>query len=161
MIPESVFNAKENKKMKKVIKGRVYCTETAKYLGNWSNTANSRDFAWTSETLYRTKSGQYFLHCEGGPLSRYGYSCGNQGGYDEHIEVLSIDQAKQWAEENLNGDEYIKAFGTPDEEARPTISISAESKLKLDEMQSRSGKQQIQIVEELILKAYKEGIYNA
>lgn len=128
--------------MKKVIKGRVYCTDTAKELGWWSNTSNRRDFAWACETLYKTKSGQYFLHCEGGPLSRYASHFGNDSGYGEKIEVLSIDQAKTWAEERLNGDEYEEIFGVIEEGEgeRVTVSVDANIKQKLDELQSKTGK---------------------
>lgn len=128
--------------MKKVIKGRVYCTDTAKELGYWYNTANMSDLAWASETLYKTKSGQYFLHCEGGPMSRYGWQFGNEGGYGEKIEVLSIDQAKTWAEERLNGDEYEEIFGVIEEGEgeRVTVSVDANIKQKLDELQSKTGK---------------------
>ena len=143
--------------MKKVIKGRVYCTETAKYLGNWSNTANSRDFAWACETLYKTKSGQYFLHCEGGPLSRYGSHFGNDSGYGEKIEVMTIDQAKTWAEERLDGDEYEARFGVREEDdLKVTVLISGEAKTILEEQQSRTGRNFAQIIEEAIMNTYSK-----
>ena len=126
--------------MKKVIKGRVYCTETAKYLGNWCNTANRSDFASASATLYKTKSGQYFLHCEGGALSRYASHFGNESGYGEKIEVMTIDQAKTWAEERLDGDEYEAIFGAIEEGERVSVSVDANIKQKLDELQSKTGK---------------------
>ena len=56
----------------------------------------------------------------------------------------------------FSGDDYITAFGAPDDDTRATISISAEAKHKLDKIQSRTGKSQIQIVEELILKEHSE-----
>lgn len=143
--------------MKKVIKGRVYCTETAKELGWWSNTANSRDFAWASETLYKTKSGQYFLHCEGGALSRYASHFGNERGYGEKIEVLSIDQAKTWAEERLDGDEYEEIFGVPEEDdLKVTVLISGEAKAILEEQQSRTNRSFAQIIENAILNTYSK-----
>lgn len=126
--------------MKKVIKGRVYCTETAKELGYWYNTASMNDLAWASETLYKTKSGQYFLHCEGGPLSRYASHFGNDSGYGEKIEVMTIDQAKTWAEERLDGDEYEAIFGVVEESERVSVSVDANVKQRLDELQSKTGK---------------------
>lgn len=141
--------------MKKVIKGRVYCTDTAKELGYWSNTANRSDFAWSCETLYKTKSGQYFLHCEGGPMSRYASHFGNNSGYGEKIEVLSIDQAKTWAEERLDGDEYEEIFGVPEEDdLKVTVLISGEAKAILEEQQSRTNKSFAQIIEAAILNTY-------
>lgn len=142
--------------MKKVIKGRVYCTDTAKELGWWSNTANRKDFKWTSETMYRTKSGQYFLHCEGGPLSRYASNFGNNSGYGEKIEVMTIEQAKAWAEERLEGDEYEEIFGVIEEENTSSVAISSKAKKMLKEIQSKTGKKQIDIIEELIEEEYKK-----
>ena len=143
--------------MKKVIKGRVYCTDTAKELGCWCNTANRSDFAWASETLYKTKSGQYFLHCEGGPLSRYGSHFGNESGYGEKIEVMTIDQAKTWAEERLDGDEYEAIFGIPEEDdLKVTIMISGEAKTILEEQQSRTSRSFAQIIEEAIMNTYSK-----
>ena len=145
--------------MIKVLNGKQYNTRTAKRLGSCYGGANNNDVDYWAETLYRTKSGNYFLHGEGGALTRYATVNGNDSGWGERIIPMAYDQAVKWAEDNLNGEEYIAAFGVPDD-TRPTISISPETKRKLDEMQSRTGKQQIQIVEELILKAYSEGHFN-
>ena len=41
--------------MKKVIKGRVYNTETAVKLGAWYNDYNYGDLKYCAEELYRTK----------------------------------------------------------------------------------------------------------
>lgn len=75
-------------------------------------------------------------------MSRYGWQFGNEGGYGEKIEVLSIDQAKTWAEERLNGDEYEEIFGVIEEGEgeRVTVSVDANIKQKLDELQSKTGK---------------------
>lgn len=146
--------------MIKVIGGKKYSTDTAKRLGRCYGGANNNDVDYWSETLYRTKSGNYFLHGEGGPLTRYATVNGNNSGWGERIIPMAYDQAVKWAEDNLDGEGYIAAFGNPDDDTRTTISISAEAKRKLDEIQSRTGKQQIQIVEELILKAYSEGHFN-
>ena len=56
--------------MKKVIKGAVCDTETATKIGSCDHDITDH-LHWWSETLYRTKSGRYFVHGEGGPASRY------------------------------------------------------------------------------------------
>ena len=66
--------------MKKVIDGALYNTDTAQMMGDWDNGLYANDFGFCRERLYRTKSGKYFLHGEGGANSRYGEWHGNSGG---------------------------------------------------------------------------------
>ena len=108
--------------MKKVINGVLCDTSTAKFLGEASYLSD-RDFAHWREELYRTKSGKYFLYGEGGPASRYAVTIGqNEWSGGEKIQLLSRETAMKWAEEYLDGDEYIAAFGNP-EEAEKAMSI--------------------------------------
>ena len=101
--------------MKKVINGVLCDTSTAKHLGSASYLGD-RDFAHWDEELYRTKSGKYFLYGEGGPASRYAVTIGqNEWSGGEKIQLLSRETAMKWAEEYLDGDEYIAAFGDPEE----------------------------------------------
>ena len=52
--------------MKKVIRGRVYDTETAQEIGSTCGGGENRtDFHYWEETLYKKKTGEYFLHCFG------------------------------------------------------------------------------------------------
>lgn len=112
--------------MKKVIRGRVYDTETAQEIGSTSGGGeNSRDFHYWEETLYKKKTGEYFLHCFGGAMSQYGVWHGNSGGSGEHIKPLSYEEAKDWAEDALDGDDYIAEFGDPEENSdKALISFS-------------------------------------
>lgn len=140
--------------MKKIIDGAVYNTETAKELGSLHN--GSRGFAWSKETLYRTKSGKYFLHGEGGPQTQYGDWHGNTGSDGERIRPMSPQEARQWAEEKLEADEYAALFGEPDEAADGrealNLTVPAEIKRKLLEMRERTGKSISQIIVELVEK---------
>ena len=98
--------------MKKVIAGKVYDTDTAQRLAYWENMADVRGFHQYSETLYRKKTGEYFLHGEGGPLTQYAQTVGTnswRGG--ERIMPLTYAEAQKWAEEHLDGDEYEAIFG--------------------------------------------------
>ena len=101
--------------MKKVIDGRLCNTETAKELGIWSNDLNQGDFDRCAETLYLTKSGQYFVHGNGGARSKYAERHGNMWGGGEDIYLLTRTEAMKWAEEHLGADEYTAAFGEPAE----------------------------------------------
>lgn len=98
--------------MKKIINGKVYDTETAKELGSWSNMADYGNFSQFSETLYRKKTGEFFLHGEGGPMTKYAVAEGTnswRGG--ERIMPLSFLEAREWAEDHLDGEEYEEIFG--------------------------------------------------
>lgn len=72
--------------MKAIIEGRKYNTETATKLGNYRWGAYG-DFNHIDESLYRTKKGRYFLAGEGGAMTHYSRSCGDNswcGGEKNH-----------------------------------------------------------------------------
>jgi len=101
--------------MKKVIAGKVYNTQTAECVGEWSNGHFTSDFYYCEENLHRKRTGEYFLHGKGGARSKYASRSGNSSGWDEAIIPMTIEEAKVWAEENLDGDEYEKIFGIIEE----------------------------------------------
>lgn len=139
--------------MKKVIKGKLYNTDTAKLLGEWSNGYSSTDFSFLAESLYLTKSGAYFLHGEGGGNTKYSQSYGNNSwGGSEQIVPISPQSAREWAEQYLTADEYSEIFGVP-EEAGDTkvalnISVSLEFKNQLTKIREETGKSISQIIED-------------
>lgn len=104
--------------MRKIINSKLYDTDTAKELGSWSNGGGWSDFSHMCETLYRKRTGEFFLHGEGGPMTKYAESTGqNSWSGGEKIIPLTIASARKWAEENLTADEYADIFGMPDEGA--------------------------------------------
>ena len=108
--------------MTKVIRGRVYDTSTAQEIGSTYGGGEDRaDFHFWEETLYRKRTGEYFLYCFGGGLSKYGVWHGNTGGSGEHIKPLSYENAKSWAEKALDGDKYVAEFGDPEENGDRTV----------------------------------------
>lgn len=108
--------------MRKVIRGRLYDTSTAELIGDTSGGAELRtDWHYWEEELYRKKTGEYFLYCYGGGLSKYGVWHGNTGDSGEHIKPLSYEDAKTWAEKSLDGDKYISEFGEPEENGDRTM----------------------------------------
>ena len=111
--------------MNKIIGGKRYSTDSAKAMG-YDSYSNPTDFAYWVETLYHKNTGEYFLHGEGGPRSRYAVTVGqNQWSGGEKIIPLSVESAQAWAEEHLSGDEYEKIFGEVEETAtKRTISLS-------------------------------------
>ena len=104
--------------MKKIIKGRLYDTDTAERIGYYTNGSDCRSYLWFEETLYRKKTGEFFLHGNGGPTSRYA-ECTSPDGHafrsGEAIVPQTIDQAKTWAERHMDADDYIEVFGEVEE----------------------------------------------
>lgn len=97
--------------MKKIIAGKLYDTETAKEIGYWDNGIYGNDFRACEETLYLKKTGEYFLHGEGGPLSKYAVYHGNNTSGSERIFPFTYDEAKEWAEKHLDADTFMAHFG--------------------------------------------------
>jgi hypothetical protein len=97
--------------MNKVIDGKKYNTESAKQLASWENMSDTRNFEYVYEALYRTKSGNYFLHGKGGGNSRYGEWHGNSGGPGEAIITFTESEAREWAGNHVDADKYEEIFG--------------------------------------------------
>lgn len=141
--------------MKKIIGGKRYDTDSARLVGEWSNGYGRNDFAYVIESLYCKRTGEYFLHGEGGASSRYARSCGqNMWSGGEHIMPLSYEEARDWAEHRLEADEYEAEFDViPDSEETVVLSVrvSAEAKTVLDRMVAQTGRQKGELVTEAIL----------
>lgn len=101
--------------MKKIINGKMYNTETAAKVGFWSNDLTYGDFGWIEQTLYKKKTGEFFLFGEGGPAT--GYAERVCGGYcsGSRITPMTVEEAKQWAESRMNADDYEAVFGPVEE----------------------------------------------
>ena len=101
--------------MKKIINGKVYDTEKAKYLGCVSAKKRDRDTEYWEEELYLKRTGEYFIYGRGGALTKYAEPRENSNwGSGSRIMPVTYDEATKWAEENLSTDEYISIFGNPD-----------------------------------------------
>jgi hypothetical protein len=109
--------------MRKVIKGKLYDTETAQLIATWHDGYPS-DFRYTREALYRKRTGEYFLHGEGGAMSPYAKSCGqNQWMGGEVIRPLAYGEARMWMEQKAEADGYESEFGLPDEDAEHDMHV--------------------------------------
>lgn len=142
--------------MKKIIDGRMYNTDTAKSFGSWENTPDVSDFHWEKETLYRKKNGEFFLHCCGGPLSSYGqhYEMWESG---ECITPLTVEQAKNWSEENLDVDTYQELFGKAsegDDLVKVTIQLEPKDWEKMNQAAEDEGTSVSDLVKQAVVKEY-------
>ena len=97
--------------VRKIIDGRAYDTDTATEVGSRDNGLEWADLAHECETLYRKRTGEYFVHGEGGPRTRYARRC--EGGWSggEAITPVSYDEARGWAEGCLDAGAYEREFG--------------------------------------------------
>jgi len=118
---------RKGKIMKKIINGKLYDTETAKLIASRSS-GGSGSFSDWSECLYKKRTGEYFLHGEGGPMTKYSRQCGdNSWGWGERITPLSYDEAVEFAEKAMTADEYMAEFGPVSEGERVTLSVSLDA----------------------------------
>ena len=97
--------------MKRIINGKKYDTSTAALVCERSY-GNPRDFDWFEERLYRKSTGEFFLHGAGGAMTGYARAVGqNERSGGEQITPYSEDEARAFAEENMDADEYEQVFG--------------------------------------------------
>lgn len=129
--------------MKKIIKGKLYDTETAKRIATHYASCGRSDFHYYEEELYLKRTGEYFLYGSGNAASKYSKSCGmNEWCGSEEIVPLTYSEANEWAEEHMDADDYIAAFGIPDEDEEQMhlhVRISPQAGAKLKQAAAQSG----------------------
>ena len=84
--------------MKKIINEKIYNTDTAELIADEGRSLHN--FYCTSESLYVTKSGQWFLRGESSAGGKYGSVSegGRSWGSGEDIILLSPAEVAAWAE---------------------------------------------------------------
>lgn len=141
--------------MKKIIEGHVYDTDKATEIGCADNGLAYNDLNWVRDTLYRTRSGRYFIHGEGGANTRYAEVRENNSWIaGERITPMLTREARIWAEQNLDADEYEAAFSVPEEDTSrvvTSVSLTPAAKAKLERL--AEGRSASAVVEELIVAA--------
>lgn len=139
--------------MKKIIKNKVYNTDTAKLLAEYDS-GNRGDFHWYCEELYQKKTGEFFIYGEGNAASPYSQKVDtNTWSGSCAIVPMSYDEAREWAEKKLDADEYISIFGEPQEDdsrQSVNISLSAQKAAQLKQAAAKAGMTVSAYVESLI-----------
>ena len=132
--------------MRKVIKGRTYNTETSKQIGSWDNGIYGSDFKSCQEDLYKNTKGAYFLVGEGGPLSKYAVTYGNETSGSKELVPMTTEDAQEWAEERLDAEEYEDEFGVQEEASsdlttreRVGLTVSSELMTRFREHSAKTG----------------------
>jgi len=98
----------------KIIDGRRYNSETADHLADASARCPRNDFRFWEESLYRTKSGSYFLCGSGGPMTTWASHYGNSLSNGSGLRVLDESEAREWVERYANAN-YERIFGPAQE----------------------------------------------
>lgn len=146
--------------MKKIIRGLMYNTETAKEMGWWNNGYSRNDFSYEEEHLFKKRTGEFFIYGWGGPKSKYARATGlNSWTGDSDITPITYEEAQKWAKEKLSADEYESIFGEVTEDGSRTaqlFSLSTIAVEKLRVMASKEGKSMSSIVEKMILDRSRE-----
>ena len=141
--------------MKKIINGRKYDTDTANTIAEWYNEYPVNDFRYEMETLFLKRNGEYFLFGEGGAMSKYATSMGdNSWGGGSRIIPLSYEAARQWAEKHLDADEYEEAFGEVSEDGESDVPLSVRvptsTRTMLDRLAAKTGRAKGDLLTEAI-----------
>jgi hypothetical protein len=103
--------------MKAIINGKRYDTATAAEIASWGNGLGSSDFKNCDETLYRTKKGAWFLHGDGGAMTRWARAVSNGHTGGEGIQPLTPDEARGWLERHGMTSALEKHFSDTIEDA--------------------------------------------
>lgn len=144
--------------MRRIINGRKYDTGTATALAEWSNDYPVNDFHYVAETLYRKRTGEYFVHGEGGPASKYAMAVGNSGWRGgEQIVPLSYEAARRWAEEHLDTDDYEAIFGKVSEDggdAVLSVRVPVGTKRMVDQLAAKAGMGKGEVVARAVAAMY-------
>lgn len=140
--------------MKKIISGKKYDTDTAKKIGERSY-GQWGDLHHFVEKLYLKKTGEFFIHGEGGAMSKYSKQTGdNSWSGSEAIIPLSYRSAAEWAEAHMGADDYEKYFGEVSEDdtkRQICISITEMAADKIKKEAQRRETSVSDLVEKLIM----------
>lgn len=145
--------------MRKIINGRRYDTATAKLVGTYE-TGYIGDFDWRNEKLYMKSTGEFFLAGKGGARTRWasrtidGFSSG------DGILPLTLEEAREWAEEHLSVKEVENLFRIPSDAETgkkiQTFSLSQTAIAGLKRLAQTCQTSRSNIIEQLVSKALKE-----
>ena len=144
--------------MKRIIDGRKYDTETATEVHEWSDKAPG-EFDYIEETLYRKRTGEYFLYGYGGPMTRYAERERYGSGYifGSTIIPMTYKEARDWAEGHMSVDDYEAEFGeVPESDGDDvvlSVRVSPATRERLRRMAAETGRSQGDLLDEIVAQA--------
>ena len=101
--------------MRRIINGKAYDTSTATKLAVHDNGLLPNDFDYIEESLYRKRTGEFFLCGEGGARTKYGKDSGPSSRVGGAV-ILPVTEAeaRKWVESFAN-EQYEEIFGDAEE----------------------------------------------
>ena len=143
--------------MKRIIDGKRYDTTTAEEIG-FAKHGSTRDFDYYEETLYCKRTGEYFVHGFGHGASRYAVHTENGWGPGEDITPMTYEQAREWAEKNLDADDYEREFGLTSEDGDGadvvlSVRVSPFTREIMRRLSKQTGRSQGDILDEIVARA--------
>lgn len=101
--------------MKRIINKKLYDTDTAKAVAYYSNKYGYGNPYHISETLYRKRTGEFFLYGFGGCMTEYSEFEDGIWWSGENIFPLTKEETKVWVTAFCDADTYIALFGEVEE----------------------------------------------
>lgn len=115
--------------MLKKINGRKYNPDSAHLVGTLvlSGTSPARDYDYLAVSLYRKRTGEYFLLYDGGARTPY---------FSPKIEPVSVDDAREWARQYLEPPVFRSEFSPAvcDERVVTSFSLRSDTLIRLRQL---------------------------
>lgn len=142
-----------------------YNTETAKKIGEYSSDLPTNDFGYYKETLYKKRTGEYFLAGYGGPKRNYFEIVNGKKVMQSSstIKPLTFNQAKQWHQDFILDSDYEDKKETEKvyhrefepnindkKTVKASLTLTVGAKRKLERIAAKQHISQSQVVENLI-----------
>lgn len=143
--------------MKRIIDGKRYDTTTAEEIGS-ARHGSKRDYEYYEETLYCKRTGEYFVYGFGHGASRYAKQVCGDWGPGEGIIPMTYEQARVWAENNLDPDDYEREFGPTSEDGDGadvvlSVRVSPATREILRRLSKQTGRSQGDLLDEIVARA--------
>lgn len=128
--------------MKKIIKNKVYDTDTARLIADIPRSNIHNGEGVCEQRLYQKKNGEFFFWLVGARTDAISNLALTLCDRERHIYPVNYEQARTWAEQELDTDAYLSIFGDPEEDSTKTalnIYLRADTAAKLKAEAGRQG----------------------
>ena len=139
--------------MKKIIKNKVYDTDTAKLIADVPHSNIHNGEGTCEQRLYQKKNGEFFFWLAGARTDSISNLVLTLCDRERHIYPVNYEEARYWAERELSADAYLSIFGEPEEDSTKTalnIYLRADTAAKLKAEAGRQGVSIGELIEKLI-----------
>ena len=142
--------------MKKMINGKRYDTETARYIGSCSSDYSVTNPRYFEESLYLKRTGEFFFFFLGGGMSRYATGVSGSMTGNEKIIPISSEEARRWGKKHLEVEKYEEVFELEKEE-NVLFSVLLPKSI-YEELKNEAAGENVSM-KEVVVKRLKQKIY--